>query len=1277
MSFNLNDVPYNIEDAVALEHELSAGSGGSGSPYPSIRSGGPTSPNAQVQVASGRVVRQGRVVSEPTAAEFQESLQTPSASSPATARIPQRDNSPSQSGGVMPSAETTAARWKAVRNKLDAKRTAPPNASNETLSTAADGGPRRRSQESDNLSNEQQQQLQQSFQRRRVSSMLTSPVISRQSHGTAAHSGRPLSAHSDVEFDVADPDSWTLDRVLRWLDANGFGQDWQDTFRRRQIDGQAFLGLTSYLNVRKVTPANVHAPDAGAKLCNAVRRLLEKADGAGRKEPDPLEAQPRPEPLATYGNPEAAKSSASLAPEIDLPVARSPAVRQSSPPVRSEAREADSVTGLKRSHRKSRSADLTSMVSSLASLASEDIQVKLTRSSPRQSRVSLSSSEHVEDSSIPPTPVRVHKSSASMRRLVQATSDGEWFATVDLSHLSSGSSCRQRLAEKLQLDASRVTICLTEIGCTEHDRALEDAELERHCHLADGKGSTKFRLFRLEPETAIENVGRPTVSRQRGSLDAGETLEDHAPQLITGPAHQPELNSAAIRPRSASAEFVSLKHEQEVRLSRLPSPETYRNADGFRVIRRTGEIDFDRPRASPFNAGIVPKPDDSVSTAGSSEGATLQQSASLKAQRVAPRRPPGSVRSVETARINSLSRGGGNRRQPSTAVRRAVSSVEGGLRPGSMQSTSTEIGPPADEKTFESVSSGFSFDDAPALGMSDEESEEDQLWAVKPRTSTEPHSTTSEPRRPSGFKYQSMKKPKGYQAARFGERVARIEAAQPIEEDDRPQSSRPQDDAKRPGAQASMSRRDPAPDSTASASTITSPGGNSDMLKRSRSFARQDVWAVRPPADALYENLQDFFPHYDLDKPIAPADVRSPSAASPSDQKTTDAGIGEGPSALGSSMFQRRSKMKSIRVVAREANDARKRFRAVARGVQAANRLRRRSTKVWGQKVIEVTPRALARGEVELDDILSSDSPGPDGGRVKRTPTFRWIKGELIGKGTYGHVYIAMNAQTGEMLAVKQVEVSARLFSGDVTQRDSVVNTLNSEIETMRDLDQINIVQYLGYERTEDRISIFLEYVPGGSVGGCLRKHGKFQETVIRSLTRQTLLGLQYIHNKNILHRDLKADNLLLDLDGTCKISDFGISKRSRDVYGNDANMSMQGTIFWMAPEVIQTKRQGYSAKIDIWSLGCVVLEMFAGRRPWSTEEAIAVLYTLGKGVPPPVPSDVEHELSAEAKDFLNQCFIIDPDARPTAEQLLSHPFAAEQPDFQFGDTKLGLTLKA
>jgi mitogen-activated protein kinase kinase kinase len=203
-----------------------------------------------------------------------------------------------------------------------------------------------------------------------------------------------------------------------------------------------------------------------------------------------------------------------------------------------------------------------------------------------------------------------------------------------------------------------------------------------------------------------------------------------------------------------------------------------------------------------------------------------------------------------------------------------------------------------------------------------------------------------------------------------------------------------------------------------------------------------------------------------------------------------------------------------------------------------------------------------------------------------------------------------------------------------------MVRSLDVEIETMEPLEHPNIVSYLGFERKDYSISIFLEYIPGGSIGSVLRKHGKFQESIVSSLTRQTLDGLAYLHNQGILHRDLKADNILLDIDGTAKISDFGISKKTDNIYGNDKQNTMQGSVFWMAPEVISSQGQGYSAKVDVWSLGCVVLEMFAGGRPWGKEEAIGAIYKLGSlNEAPPIPDDVGQNTTPAALSFMWDCF--------------------------------------
>ncbi|KAK3690978.1 mitogen-activated protein kinase kinase kinase [Vermiconidia calcicola] len=358
--------------------------------------------------------------------------------------------------------------------------------------------------------------------------------------------------------------------------------------------------------------------------------------------------------------------------------------------------------------------------------------------------------------------------------------------------------------------------------------------------------------------------------------------------------------------------------------------------------------------------------------------------------------------------------------------------------------------------------------------------------------------------------------------------------------------------------------------------------------------------------------------------------------------------------------------------------------------------VRRKSTKMFGARIEQVKPQRGSRLINNLETIPQDSIPPGTVQQMNqktpgRQPTFKWMRGQLIGKGTFGRVYLGMNTTTGELLAVKQVEVNHSQPNADPARIREMVKALDQEIDTMKDLDHVNIVQYLGCEKKEYSISIFLEYISGGSVGSCLRKHGKFEESVVSSLTRQTLNGLSYLHSEGILHRDLKADNILLDLDGTCKISDFGISKRSANPYNNDITNSMQGSVFWMAPEVIRAQSQpggalagddnihsasamskGYSAKVDIWSLGCVVLEMFAGRRPWSKEEAVGAIFKLGSlNQAPPIPDDVSRIVGPAALSFMYDCFTIDPGERPTAETLLRAPFCISDPHYNFLDTDL------
>ncbi|KAF8350145.1 MAP kinase [Amanita rubescens] len=416
-----------------------------------------------------------------------------------------------------------------------------------------------------------------------------------------------------------------------------------------------------------------------------------------------------------------------------------------------------------------------------------------------------------------------------------------------------------------------------------------------------------------------------------------------------------------------------------------------------------------------------------------------------------------------------------------------------------------------------------------------------------------------------------------------------------------------------------------------------------DQGLRLSTFNMSDsVWAPRPPAEDVYDRLEDFFPLHDLDKPVieAGSGSTSPTAAESIPSNVQSPHPPESPEKKGGIRAR-----KSIRYV---AEDFKKRIDRKA----SAYANMKRNTKLWGSKMEEVTtvqPRS--------NSIPSDSSPSS-------APTFKWVRGELIGKGTYGRVYLAMNANTGEMMAVKQVELPQTASDRNDSRQTSVVQALKLESETLKELDHPHIVQYLGFEETPANLSIFLEYVPGGSVGTCLLKHGRFDENVTKSFTYQILDGLDYLHSKGILHRDLKADNILVEMSGICKISDFGISKRTDDI-GGGAFTAMQGTVFWMAPEVINTQKKGYNFKVDIWSVGCVVLEMWAGKRPWTGEEMVAVMFKLYQSkLPPPVPEDVK--LSEQADDFRMRCFAINPEERATAAELMVHPYLRLPPDWHF-----------
>ncbi|KAI5466209.1 hypothetical protein BGZ63DRAFT_420711 [Mariannaea sp. PMI_226] len=329
----------------------------------------------------------------------------------------------------------------------------------------------------------------------------------------------------------------------------------------------------------------------------------------------------------------------------------------------------------------------------------------------------------------------------------------------------------------------------------------------------------------------------------------------------------------------------------------------------------------------------------------------------------------------------------------------------------------------------------------------------------------------------------------------------------------------------------------------------------------------------------------------------------------------------------------------------------------------------------------EAERQALGRvleGLTEVDRSLSYLSGS------STNVTMRWQQGSFVGGGTFGNVYAGMNLDTGHLMAVKEIRLQ------DPKSIPTIVDQVSQEMGILEVLDHPNIVAFYGIEVHRDRVYIFMDYCSGGSIASLL-EHGRIEdEQVIMVYALQMLEGLAYMHRTGVAHRDVKPENILLDHNGIIKYVDFGAAKPfppeelppdrrdsfksfyarrhrdkepgvkgtgtgSRDPKGNShPNRSMTGTPMYMSPEVIKGENPGKSGAVDIWSLGCVILEMVTGRRPWhNLDNEWAIMYNIAQGNPPQLPTvDL---LSYEGLDFLKKCFIRDPRTRATAVELLQH----------------------
>ncbi|XP_068605832.1 mitogen-activated protein kinase kinase kinase 3 [Brachionichthys hirsutus] len=290
-------------------------------------------------------------------------------------------------------------------------------------------------------------------------------------------------------------------------------------------------------------------------------------------------------------------------------------------------------------------------------------------------------------------------------------------------------------------------------------------------------------------------------------------------------------------------------------------------------------------------------------------------------------------------------------------------------------------------------------------------------------------------------------------------------------------------------------------------------------------------------------------------------------------------------------------------------------------------------------------------GSRQLVDLRGR--PRPQGRPVThKSPSapMTWRRGKLLGQGAFGRVYLCYDVDTGRELAAKQVQ-----FDPESPETSKEVGALECEIQLLKNLHHERIVQYYGSlrDRSDKTLTIFMEFMPGGSVKDQLKAYGALTESVTRKYTRQILEGVSYLHSNMIVHRDIKGANILRDSAGNVKLGDFGASKRLQTICMSGTGIcSVTGTPYWMSPEVISG--EGYGRKADVWSLGCTVVEMLTEKPPWAEYEAMAAIFKIAtQPTNPLLPSNA----SDQARDFMG-CIFVEAKHRPGAEELLRHPFS-------------------
>ncbi|XP_053812104.1 serine/threonine-protein kinase PAK 3-like isoform X1 [Vidua chalybeata] len=255
-------------------------------------------------------------------------------------------------------------------------------------------------------------------------------------------------------------------------------------------------------------------------------------------------------------------------------------------------------------------------------------------------------------------------------------------------------------------------------------------------------------------------------------------------------------------------------------------------------------------------------------------------------------------------------------------------------------------------------------------------------------------------------------------------------------------------------------------------------------------------------------------------------------------------------------------------------------------------------------------------------------------------PKTKYTEFVHIGQGGFGTVYKAIDPATGDVVALKKMPLRKR------SRKELVVN----EIQVMKENRHPNIVNYIDSYLVNEDLWLVMEYVDGGTLTSVIVRVF-MEERMIAAISRECLKALDFLHSKNVIHRDVKSDNILLGMDGSVKLTDFGLCAQL--TLERSTRCTVLGSPYWVAPEIL--KRKEYDTQVDIWALGIVAIEMLEGEPPYFKESPVQAQRLIARNRYPPLK--MPSKISVLFHAFLHSCLDTDPSVRWTASELLQHPF--------------------